>query len=174
MVANAGIFAGRELLEAPIELIAQAIVAVADAEAPLHEVDLFARVTGMWGQQRVGSRIHARIAEATRRAVRDHRIERRGPFIWKPGVLCIVRARTGSGIPADRIPPEEYELAVLAVLGGGHGLPRPLLVAEVRALLGFRQTRAFLEKTINAAIDRLLTAGKLGEGSAGIRLRGPT
>src|SRR6185436_15514617 len=159
MEASAGIFAGRELLEAPIELIAQAVVAVADAEAPLHEVDLFARVAGMWGQQRVGSRIHARIAEGTRRAVRDQRIERRGPFIWKPGMLCIVRSRAGTGIPADRIPPEEYELAVLTVLGDGHGLPRPLLLAEVRSLLGFRQTRAFLEETINAATDRLLAAG---------------
>jgi hypothetical protein len=170
MTPGEGRHAGAELLDAPLGQLAQAVVAVVETEAPLHVADLTARVAGLWGT-RAGSRIAARIAEACTAAERDGRVQRRGDFLWSPSGRCVVRSRAGTRIPADRIAPEEYEAAVLAVLAGGHGFARPQLVTEVRALLGFGRTGPALDEAIGAAIDALLADGTVGEGGAGVRLR---
>jgi very-short-patch-repair endonuclease len=73
---------------------------------------------------------------------------------------------------ADEIPPEEYREAVLAVLRPGISLDRKALTNEVRALFGFNRTGPRLQEAIGAAIDGLLRDEVVGEGSAGIRLRG--
>jgi hypothetical protein len=98
-------------------------------------------------------------------------LEQRGEFLWAPGVECRPRDRSGSGIGADRIAPEEYDAAVRAVLAGGRSVRRDALMAETRGLLGFERTGSTLSAAIETAIDRLLAAGALGEGSAGYRLR---
>lgn len=82
-----------------------------------------------------------------------------------------LRSRTGLRMGRERIAPEEYVLAVATVLGGGHTFPREQLKTEVRAVLGYARTGAALEEGIHTAIDRLLAAGVVGEGSNGIRLR---
>ena len=150
--------------------VARAVVKVVEAEAPVHESDLIARVAAMWGA-RAGSRIQARIREAAQAAERDRRVRRRGEFLWNSGERCVVRSRAGTKIPADRIAPEEYQAAVLAVLATGHGFTRQQLASEVRALLGYGRTVPAIEERVAGAVDRLLAAGKVGEGSTGIRLR---
>jgi hypothetical protein len=57
------------------------------------------------------------------------------------------------------------------VLRGSGGMRRALLVAEVRAVLGFARTGPALEAAITAAIDGLLAEGVVGEGADGLRLR---
>jgi len=146
-------------------------VKVVESEAPIHEADLISRVAGMW-DTRAGSRIQARIREAAQAAERDRLIRRHGDFYWNSGERCVARSRAGTRIPADRIAPEEYQEAVLAILSTGHGFTRPQLTSEVRTLLGFGRASPALEEGVNAAVDRLLAAGRAGEASTGIRLRG--
>jgi hypothetical protein len=165
-----GQFAGSELLEAPMTQLARAVVKVVEVEAPVHEADLVGRVAGMWGS-RPGSRIQARIREAAQSAERDRLVRRRGQFYWNSADRVVVRSRAGTKIPADRIAAEEYEEAILTILGSGHGFTRPQLTSEVRSLLGFGRTGAALDEAVNAAVDRLLATGRLGEASTGIRLR---
>jgi hypothetical protein len=124
----------------------------------------------MWGA-RAGSRIQARIDEACRAAERDRLIERRGAFLWNAAGRCVLRSRAGTRITADRIAPEEYEQAVLAVLADGHGFSRPQLVNEVRAVFGYGRTGPALDEAIGAVIAKMTDAGMLGEASSGIRLR---
>jgi very-short-patch-repair endonuclease len=165
-----GQFGGRDLLEAPLSQVARAVTQVVSVESPVHAQDVVNRVVGMWGT-RAGARIQARILEACRAAVRDGAIRKQGEFYWSLSDAVSVRSRSGMRIPADRIAPQEYEAALLAVLAGGHGFSRPQLTTEVRSVLGFGRTGAALDEAINGAVDRLLAAGKVGEASTGVRLR---
>jgi len=170
-VSGDGQFSGRDLLDAPVSQLVNGVTTVVQTESPIHETDLFTRVASMWGQ-RAGSRIQDRIRQAARSAERNGVIRRNGLFYWAGAAdTCVVRSRANTRIPADRIAPEEYQQAVLAVLAGGHGFSRPHLTNEVRSMFGFNRTGAALEEAIGAAIDRLLVAGTLGEGSTGICLR---
>ena len=61
---------------------------------------------------------------------------------------------------------------LMAVLAGGRSVRRDALTAEARRLLGFERTGATLSAALDAAIDRLLASGTIGEGSDGYRIRG--
>jgi hypothetical protein len=165
-----GQFVGRDLLEAPLGQLAHAVAQVVAAESPVHESEVVSRVVGMWGT-RAGSRIQARVLEACRAVEQEGTIRRRGDFLWSQSDAVTVRSRAGTRIPAERIAPEEYAAALLAVLEAGHGFSRPQLTTEVRAVLGFGRTGAALDEAIGAAIDRLLASGTLGESSTGVRRR---
>jgi very-short-patch-repair endonuclease len=159
-----------DILAAPQGQLVTAVVTVVEAEAPLHETDLYSRVAAMWGTK-AGSRIQARIEDACGAALRRGLLGRRGEFLWGASETCRIRSRAGTRIPANRIAPEEYQAAVLAVLSGGHGFSRPELTNEVRSVFGFNRTGAALDEAINSAIDALMTTGEIGEASTGIRLR---
>jgi hypothetical protein len=124
----------------------------------------------MW-DTRAGTRIQSRIVDACTLAERQHLIERRGEFLWNPGQDVAVRSRAGTRIPAERIAPEEYRAAVMAVLDGNRAFARPALVNEVRALLGFARTGPSLDDAIGTTVGALLAEGVLGEGSTGVRRR---
>jgi very-short-patch-repair endonuclease len=165
-----GRFAGSEILEAPLSQLVAAVTEVVAIEAPIHAAELATRVAGLWGS-RTGPRKQARIQQACESAERSGALQRRGEFLWSPDGTCRLRSRSGTRIGANRIAPEEYAEAILAVLGTGFGFSRPQLIQEVRAVLGFSRTGANLDEAIGAAIDHLIQEGKLGEGSSGIRLR---
>ena len=128
------------------------------------------RVAAMW-DTRAGTRIQSRIVDACALAERQHLIERRGEFLWNPGHDVVVRSRAGTRIPAERIAPEEYRSAVMAVLDGNRAFARPALVNEVRSLLGFARTGPSLEEAISTTVAAMLADGVLGEGSTGVRRR---
>lgn len=163
-------YAGSDILIAPESQVTQAIVSVVEAEGPIHETDLFARVASMWGT-RAGSRIQTRLRDVCRLAERNKLMQRRGRFFWNSEATCNVRTRAGTRVPADRIAPEEYQSAVLQVLSGGHGFSRSQLVTEVRSVFGYSRAGAALEEVIDDAIDSLLASRKVGEGGLGIQLR---
>jgi hypothetical protein len=165
-----GRHAGSDLLAAPTSQLLAAVREVVATEAPIHEAELVARVAGMWGT-RAGARIQARILELCGAAEREGVVRRRGAFLWDASDAAPPRSRTGLRMPADRIAPEEFRAAVRAVLAGGHGFARGQLTTEVRSVLGFARTGAALDEAIGAAVDAMLAAGELGEGSAGLRLR---
>jgi hypothetical protein len=167
-----GKYADRDFFAATLGDLVKLVVLVVETEAPIHRLDVLTRIAGMWGL-RLGSRIQSRIVHACESAENGGVIQTRGDFHWSVSSSgkCTVRSRTGTRIPGDRIAPEEYHEAILAVLSKGHAFSRTQLVNEVRSVLGFSRTGAILDEAINSAIDSLLTAGRLGEGSRGIRSR---
>jgi len=165
-----GRFAGRDILEADESALSKAIQAVVDLEAPIHVAELMTRVAGMWGNK-AGSRIQARIQDVASQLIGKRTVRRRGEFFWGTRDSCPVRSRAQTRIPADRIAPEEFEQAILLVLAGRHCLPRPVLTAEVRSLLGYSRTGAIIEDAVSDAISRLLASGRLGEASTGLAAR---
>jgi very-short-patch-repair endonuclease len=167
-----GKYAGQDLLSTPLGQLVNEVAAVVSTESPVHRTDLVTRVAGMWGT-RAGSRIQGWITEACEAAERARLVERRGDFFWNPAATgeCAIRSRAGTRIPGDRIAPEEYRAAVLAVLARGHAFSRGQLATEVRSLLGFSRTGALLDEAISSALAELLRAGRIGEASTGIRMR---
>lgn len=172
--AGEGRYAGGDLLSAPLSQLAGAVVEVVAAESPVHRADLVSRVVGMWGT-RAGARIQAWIGEACAQAERARLVERRGEFFWSPaaGGACVPRSRAGTRIPADRVAPEEYRAALLAVLEGGHAFTRSQLVTEVRSVLGYGRTGPLLDEAVSSVVSDLLREGRIGEASTGVRLRRP-
>jgi len=161
----------RDLLSAVESEVRRAVLTVAEAEAPIHVDELLSRVAALWGT-RAKSRISSKILESLASAVRSGQLEERGRFVWVPGRQVVVRSRAEiQNPPADHIAPEEYQEAVRWVLRNHVALPRPELVTEVRALLGFARTGAKLEAEISTAIGVLLASGEAGEGSRGVALR---
>lgn len=163
-------FEGSELLMAPDSQLLGSIETIVKTEGPIHEKDLLTRVAEMWGTK-AGSRIQRRIGNVCRKAISESLIVQRGEFYWADSGQCRVRSRAGTKIPASRVAPEEYELAIKNVLANGHGFSRKQLINEVRSVFGFERTGRDLEEAIGSAINRLLAQSTLGEGAAGIRLR---
>jgi len=160
-----------ELLDADSDTLADIVTLIVEAEGPVHETDVTARVAGLW-DTRAGSRIQAKIREAFKSAERKRRVTRRGPFLWKADGTFVPRSRAGSGIPGDRIAPEEYVGFVQHVLADGQAMARAELIAAVRSAAGFDRTGAILEQAIGSVIDGLLLGGQLGEASSGLVWRG--
>ena len=97
----------------------------------------------------------------------------RNDFIYLVSNEAAIRIRTrlGTGIPAERIPPEEYEAAILLILQTGQGYSRDELIKRVRSLFGYNRTGNQIKQHVGAAIDSLLHEDRIGEGSTGIKLR---
>jgi hypothetical protein len=161
-----------ELLEAPPEFVADVVTRIVDCEGPVHEADVMTRIAGLW-DTRAGSRIQEAIRRACKLAERQRQVSKRGPFYWRADGTCEPRSREGSGIPGDRIAPEEYVEAIRFVLADGPPLPRTQLVVDVRAAIGYSRTGVVLEQAVGSVVDGLLLGGQVGEGSSGLVWRGP-
>jgi very-short-patch-repair endonuclease len=168
---SAQIFSHQGLLAAPVPTVVKAILTVVEAEAPIHIKDLGARVAGMWGQK-TGSNITAKIDYILQHLQASNHIVRREDFLWLPNGSFVVRSRKGSGIPAERIAPEEIREAVLMVLRTGSEFTRQELLKEVSGVFGFSRTGATLQQTITVVVEDLLRKGLIGEGRVGIAIRG--
>ena len=162
--------AGQGVLECPIADLVSIVKAVVDVESPVHEDDVIARVASFWGQ-RSGARIRMHVLTASREAAKRGLLVHRDEFVYAPHGCCVARDRSETGIAADRIAPEEYDAALLAVLAGERTVRRDALLAEARRRLGFERTGSTLSAALDAAVNRLLARGAIGEGSGGYRLR---
>ncbi|MGA9772930.1 MAG: DUF4011 domain-containing protein [Blastocatellia bacterium] len=167
------LYPDQDLNAAPASHIERAIDEITTVEGPLHIKDLASRVAARWGHSVVGPSMMRRIRALAVEMAEKRKILLRGEFIFAARSLeeIVVRSRAGTGIPADRIAPEEYRAAILLILQPGNGLERKALTNAVRALLGFNRTGPNLEAAISAAIDSLLASQVVGEGSTGIKLR---
>lgn len=166
-------YAGQDFHAAPAAFVGRAVEDAAKLEAPLHIRDLTARVVALWGYEQVSSKMLARVRAVAEESARQGRIGLRGEFVYRAdeAEAVAVRSRVGTKIPPERISPEEYRAAVLLVLRAGNGIERKALTNAVRSLFGFGRTGTNLDSQIGAAIDELLAAEVIGEGSTGLSLR---
>jgi very-short-patch-repair endonuclease len=162
----------QDFAEAASSHLSRVIEDVIKVEAPLHMRDLASRVVPHWGYDRAGPAMMQRIQTVVREMSQSKKLLLRGEFLFGQNLLeTPVRSRAGTGIPAERIAPEEYRAAIKMILKAGDGFDRKILTNKVRSLFGFSRTGANLETAISAAITVLLEEGAIGEGSTGIKLR---
>ena len=101
-----------------VNALAEMVTRVVHLEGPVHEADLISRISNLWGTK-AGSRIQAAFRAAADLADRQAQVQSRGPFFWRPDGTCQVRSRAETGIPGDRIAPEEFVEAIKLALAGG-------------------------------------------------------
>lgn len=159
--------------ESDTELVSKAILDVVEVEAPIHFKELSSRVAERWGLKAAGQAVQRRIQSILGQLERREKLRQKGDFVHHCDLSrpVLIRDRAGLNIKADRIPPEEYDQAIMAVLEAKPLLDRKQLAAQVRALLGFNRTGAVLETLIQNQVNELLKSGKLAEGSTGLRMR---
>ena len=145
-------------------------VEVVRAEGPIHEWDVIARVAEAWELQRAGNQIQARVREALGDACRAGRLVRAGDFLTLPNGTVKVRSRAGSGIPMERVAPEEVQAAIRDVLSAIGSADKTDLIARVRGMFGFQRTGTTIENCVSDSIQTLLQAKEVGEGPRGVAL----
>jgi len=153
------------------DVLGEAMTQVVKTEAPVHKDDLISRVAVALGHQKATPRIAARLGDAVSSGHDAGRWIVRGDFVYHDRAPVRVRNREGTGIPGERIPPEEYRLAVRHALASGGPLPRDAIVKKVVAILGYSRTGSQLQQGVGRAIDTLLQNNEIGQGSAGLALR---
>ncbi|HTV03043.1 MAG TPA: DUF3320 domain-containing protein, partial [Luteitalea sp.] len=161
---------GSTLLDCPSDALESIVAAIVVAESPVHEDDVTTRAASFW-DQRVGARIRSRVAEAIDAAKARGTIRARDAFLWGASDDCAARDRGETGIGAERIAPEEFEAAIMTALDPQQGSRREVVVAAARTALGFERTGPTLSALLDAAIDRLVSQGLIGEASDGFRRR---
>jgi very-short-patch-repair endonuclease len=159
-----------ELLSAADREIGPVLTHVVRIEGPIHRDDLFSRVAQAWQASKVGKRIQARLERALAVAATQRAVVIDGEFVSLPDHPVRPRSRAGTGIPADRIAPAEYQAAIVAVLATGPR-SRETLRSEAGRLLGFDRIGSRLEERLAQALEVLLADGRIGQGSNGLALR---
>lgn len=167
------VYASEDFHAAPASFISRAIQDVVRVEAPMHVKDLATRVVALWGYEQVSPKMLARVRALAEEGARQRHVRLWGDFVYRvdESEAVPVRSRAGTKILPERISPEEYRAAILLVLRAGDGVERRALTSAVRSLFGFSRTGTNLDSHIGAAIEELLAAGLVGEGSTGLCLR---
>jgi len=156
---------GSELHLVPKPQLSEWIVAVVEAESPVHIDEVARRICDAASIKRRGARITEAIASASRLSVRNERIVAKGGFLWLPKQETLV-ARDRSRLPAasrkiEFIAPQELEAAVLEALKTSLGLPKDEIPSVAARYLGFNRTSASIDEAFQGVIDTMIQNDRL-------------
>lgn len=147
---------GIALHETSIADLGHLIARVVMAEAPVHMSEVVRRLLEAYGVTRAGSRITARVQEATEHFSRQRMLRFNNEFLYAMDGLAI-RVRNRSELnPADRkiewVAPEEIDEALLQSIRLGFSLSMDEAVSSALNLLGFGRAT---QRISTAVEDRL-------------------
>lgn len=150
--------------EVPVGLMVDYVVKIVEAEGPVHIEEVTARIRGLWGLARAGSRIRGAVERAASVAVQVGRLTD-GPFHTVPGQAVVVRDRSTVTFSTlrkpDMLPPAEISQAMLDIVGANYGAGHADLIQSVSRAFGFSATSTQLRSVLSSAIDRLVADGLL-------------
>jgi hypothetical protein len=144
--------------EEPAGHIVRCVVAVVQAEGPIHEKLLLQRVSRAYGIQRVGTRVEDKIRTGINAAARAGSVQRHGEFFWPQGMAEPTPRRPESGTPArpiEYIAPEEIRAAAERIVAMHYHMPHPALTEETARLLGYQRLGPKVEALVGEAIRPL-------------------
>ncbi len=156
---------------APHELapkqMADVVLRIVEAEGPIHEDEVTARVRDLWGLGRAGSRIQDSVARAISVLLKTQRCRREDSCLFLPGAPVPVRSRaavhSASLRKPDLLPLQEVRAAIEKVIAAHHGASATDIVRTVSRLLGFQATSAALREILREQIERLANSGRIQE-----------
>lgn len=152
--------------ETPLSTMVDYVVEVVDAEGPVHEDEVVARIRSLWGLGRAGSRIRAAVGRALA-AAQGRGLVEGGPFYSRPGGQLAVRNRSqvaaSSLRKAEMLPPAEIEATLAAIVAQNYGAEREELLTAAARALGFASTSSLLRTALGRGVDALIASGKLSE-----------
>jgi hypothetical protein len=140
--------------------------ALVAGEGPLHEKYVATRLTRAFGLQRAGSRISEAVLTAIDVALKEHKVRRRGSFIWPPaGDIDLVRVPSShvdeSARTVEHIPPEELELALLRMTETAGTIDPGTLRVNVARIFGFERTGDRIDQALEVRLSSLLAGKRL-------------
>ena len=138
---------------------------IVEAEAPIHEEEIVARVRQLWGLSRAGSRIQAAVDSAIKYAAKTGAVIREGAFCSLTESKVVVRDRSQASSSGLRkpamLPPTEIRCAILAIIDQNDGAGTHELCTTTARLLGFAATSSVLRSVIENEIEALERTGVL-------------
>jgi very-short-patch-repair endonuclease len=159
--------------ETPRAEMAAHVVRIVEAEGPIHQDEITARIRILWGLGRAGSRIRAAVERATSIAAQRGLIEG-GPFYAVPNQTLIVRDRSAVGSATLRrpemLPPAEIDKSLLDIVDANFGAGADDLVQASARAFGYLSTSSQLRAILSAGVERLKANGSLAE-RAGMLVR---
>lgn len=162
--------------EVPVALMTDIVERIVAIEGPVHQDEIARRVAAMFGKQKAGSRIVARVGEAL------HFLQTRNGEIFAAGGFWFTASqqdepplRNRSRAPlnlrkANMLPLLEIEAAIRVVLNQNGALSREEIPRAVALLFGFQRTGPEFRPAIAPVVDSLLNSGDIVEGPAGVTL----
>lgn len=154
-----------ELHETPLGVMAELVTHVVQVESPVHVDEVATRLRMAWGLQRTGARIEAAVHQGIQRAQAMGRIERKGDFLNTPGAVASLRDRSNARSAGLRrpelIPPTELATGISIVVAENFGATSEEIVTTISRRLGFKVTSATLRRTIESALEGLISSGAL-------------
>jgi hypothetical protein len=149
---------------APQRLTA-AVVAVVNAESPVHVDELARRLSDAAGVKRLTSRTLAVIERACAGAIEQGKVRQDGDFLWDVAqAKPLVRDRNqlpASSRRIELIAPEELALAVEQVVADALGIERTALPFAVCRLLGFNRMTDEMRTRLDSVIQDLIETRRL-------------
>jgi len=163
--------------ERAVGRIAAQVLAVVDAEAPLHVAALARRIAPTWGLRRATGRVVNRVRAVIGRTVAERRPTVVDDIVWASGTSpsSYQEFRVGGEDPesqrkADELPLAEIRNAGRFILERDLALPRDELARELARLFGYQRTGRFLSGRLRRGVDRMLADGVAEEVDGSIRL----
>jgi very-short-patch-repair endonuclease len=153
--------------------LAQAIKAVVDVEAPVHESEVTRRLMESYGLSRAGNRIAANVSEAIKGGTRA------GLFFYADGFLYIDRQREAkirsremleaTERKIELVAPEEIDVALLEVVRLGFSMESEAAIGSALEMMGFGRVTNRMKDLVNARIHKLLASNRLIQVDAMLR-----
>jgi very-short-patch-repair endonuclease len=156
---------GRNLLDLSLAEIGRLVLAVIEAEGPIHTEEVARRIREAFGLQKTGNRIMKHVRDALLAQARGGMIKRDNEFWMIPGrEIHEVRTRRRAALPlrrADMIAPAEYHLAMLNIIEEAVAISPDDLGVETARRLGFDRTGPDLKQEIHQQMSALIKLGKI-------------
>lgn len=154
--SNIGNLAQRyELVDAPVEVVSDAVCAVVAVESPVHEDEVIKRVRTLWGYGRAGAKIQSKVKEGIDRACEKGKVTRKDKFLYGTGQSNVVARKRNKG-NIEYIADDEIDAAISAVLASQYATEEKDLVIGAARVLGFERTSTTVELKLLEQMDSLL------------------
>lgn len=163
--------------EVPIGSMAYTVERIIQAEGPIHEDEIVARVRDLWGLGRAGGRIQAAVHDALGHAARKGTFSVESNCYRIKDALVPVRDRSEAASRTlkkpELLPPQEIREAILALVREAHGIRREEVATAASRMLGFLATSQQLRERIDQQLDLLLAKSQLADEGNVLTLHSP-
>lgn len=160
-----------EMFDNDMALIVTKIV---EAEAPIHENEIIARVRSLWNLARAGSRIQSKVKTSLKSAAKRGWVTAEEEIYLFPGAEIQVRDRSlasASVRKVDVLPPQEIKRAIYLLIDANFGAGRDQVAVEVARLLGFKSTSSQLKDIIERELNNLIKAQVIVENEGFLKVK---
>jgi very-short-patch-repair endonuclease/DNA polymerase III delta prime subunit len=163
-----------QLHEITVERAANACIAVADVEGPIHVDILYRRIAEGAGVRRVGSRIRDSLSAGLAHTVRTNRLKRDGDFVSIPGrLLAAPRDRSVAEISMrnlDWVSAEEIRLALFEVIKVAYSVSEDEAFRKGLSRLGLQRLTGTGRERFEAELAALVTGGVIQRSNGRLRV----